>query len=1630
MLLGNNSLPRFTWFVQKSETCFYLPPPFRNRRIFPSCEKIVDKCVVIYYDVYSGIVSIVFSYAFYTRANCAKHFLYSRKTRPPRLRIAGKPRNRGCSMLVSLLRNKQIFSLTLPAKSKGQFWLVDLDDKMRSRSLISIEAVQNEWVVKSNKTVSILNANTDPIPHTALKPHDFYSLKLRNSDEQVLLFAEPVSEDRQILRKVAVAAACELTIGRAAENNICFDNRYVSVSHAVLSFDGSAWRIKDTNSTNGTFVNGFRVTEQALETGDLVYIMGLKLVVSGSILAINNPDGLVRLASSAFRAFTMQPTEPREPEDDEDEISYFYRSPRFKRAFETAQITIDPPPAVQKIDQVPLALMLGPSLTMGLTSLSTGILSLSNVMNNNGDIKQALPTLLMSVSMMLGTILWPLLTKRHEKKMKAKNEQKRQEKYLAYLNAVRDEIKRKCKEQSDILRENFVAPGDCAALVLDAKRGLWERIAGQDDFLRLRLGIGDLPMDAAFKIMEKKFSMEDDNLQNALFALGGEPKRLIDVPVSLSLAESFVTGIIGSRAEALSLMRSLLLQAVALHSYDELKIVCIVNKEELAQWEYVKWFPHIWNNERNVRYLATDADEVKEFSVMLDKSILAEREDDENTPYTEHPPYYLIVSAGMELALSCESFGKLLQYRHNAGFSIITLYDDLQNLPKETRSVIEITPDGARIFDKDDMTGKTQPFTADGVDFAAMQEVAEAIANIPMDVSGQRYTLPNMITLLEMFNVSKIEHLNALTRWKENNPVISLQTPVGVDTMGAPFLLDLHERFHGPHGLVAGMTGSGKSEFIITFILSLAINYHPDEVAFILIDYKGGGLTGAFEDEERGVKLPHLAGTITNLDGAAVKRSLISIQSELRRRQAIFNEARKISNEGTMDIYKYQQLYRDKTVPEPIPHLFIISDEFAELKTQQPEFMEQLISAARIGRSLGVHLILATQKPSGVVDDQIWSNSKFRVCLKVQEKADSMDMIKCPDAAALTQTGRFYLQVGFNELFALGQSAWGGAEYIPAETVEKKIDASIQIVDHLGRVVKEAKPSKKASFDGAKTKQVVAAVKYLSDLAKEEHIAVKPLWQDAIPPLIYVGELESKYAYKADSFMLNPVIGEYDDPFNQRKGLLTLPLTQNGNTIVYGATGNGKTTFLTTLLYALLKNHSADALHVYALDFGAETLRMFEDAPQVGGVLFSRDNDKIINLFKMLVQEMDDRKKLFAPYGGDFISYAKAAPQAKPSIVILLNNYSGFAEQFADLDETFALLSREGLKYGITFVITSGSTSAVRYRTQQNFSQLLTMQLNDANDYSLIVGKTEGLVPSKHKGRGLANLGRVYEFQTAHFAAVDDAFAFITDFCSTLRAEAAAFAKPVPSLPEIVTLQTLMDSVSDLTTVPVGVAKRSLSAAVVRMSSRFVYPVLAGETYQLQPFAQGFAEALAATGAEVRVLDAEQGFAPDAQRRYAYITDDFETEIRALFAELAARNNAYKDAQMNPAVLDGYAPAVVIVLGLAKLLGRLSDDGKDKCKVMLEKGEAAYKIHFVIADSAAGLSAFQYDAWFKKSVAGADGVWIGDGFTEQYVLKPNKVTSELYEEIGDAFGYVLSKNKPVLAKLLVTEAAEEEYGNA
>lgn len=427
--------------------------------------------------------------------------------------------------------------------------------------------------------------------------------------------------------------------------------------------------------------------------------------------------------------------------------------------------------------------------------------------------------------------------------------------------------------------------------------------------------------------------------------------------------------------------------------------------------------------------------------------------------------------------------------------TVLTVFDDV---PKECSLLFTLSDSGQhtmtylREIDRPDAVFALDPYSPEDAG-----RCMRIVANTDLRIVSQAYSLPKTVTFLEMFGVGRVEDLNPMKRWRESNPMKSLSTPVGIGSGGELMQLDLHQKFQGPHGLVAGMTGSGKSEFLITYILSMAVNYHPDEVAFVLIDYKGGGLAGAFDDPDKGIHLPHLVGTITNLDGPTIQRALVSIQSELTRRQRIFNQVKHITDEGTMDIYAYQRLYRGGQVDEPMPHLFIISDEFAELKQQEPEFMERLISIARIGRSLGVHLILATQKPSGVVNDQILSNTKFRICLKVQDRSDSMDMLKRPEAAELKDTGRFYIQVGYNEFFSLGQSAWAGAPYEPRSQVVSRRDDSVQVIDNVGQPLIEVRPPREAQT--AQGSELIAVLKELTAVAQAQGIPFRSLWKPMLP---------------------------------------------------------------------------------------------------------------------------------------------------------------------------------------------------------------------------------------------------------------------------------------------------------------------------------------------------------------------------------------------------------------------------------------------------------------------------------------------------------------------------------------------------
>ncbi len=1528
-------------------------------------------------------------------------------------------------MQLSLLKNDAMHTCILPEKCKGRYWITHLNDDGYEEQMISVEGIEGEWKLKSNKYAVIQDDAFQRVKEVKVEPLKFYNIHLTRTNEQAWLYSEPITDDRKQFAKLVLPDNGKLVIGRSEACDIQYVNTYTSSRHAELLINGSQLTIQDLDSSNGTFVNGVRVKQRVLQPGDMMDILGLKLIIGPDFIAMNNPDGQVAYNQQLLRDYIKQQayeTFDNDYDDEETVFTTFYRSPRFKRDINRPTIKIDPPPSPNNQEQMPLILMLGPSITMGIGAMFMGLFMMQNVLSSGGSMFRALPSMVMAISMLLGAVLWPLLSRKYEAKRRAEKEQIRQEKYSAYLQEMEEKIANECAHQKQILHENYVTIDDCVARIMQGQRNMWERTHGHNDFLRVRLGLGNLSLDADLKFPEKKFSLEDDNLQDELFELAEKPRVLDNVPITLSLAEDWISGVIGSRDSVTDLAKGILLQLISLHSYDEIKLVFLFDKKDMQDWAFVKWLPHVWGKDSHIRFIANDRNEVKELSAYLEKE-LAKRESSRDEELQEISPHYIIFAINMELAAKSELINAIYKSKKHYGFSVVHLCEEIVQLPKECSLVIDAARNDSKLYDKDDITGQYISFKPDLYMRHDEQDLALKLANTQLSASASDFRLPDMVTFLELFEVGKVEHLNALSRWKENDPTLSLETPIGVGTNGEWFKLDLHEKFHGPHGLIAGMTGSGKSEFIITYIMSLAVNYHPYEVAFILIDYKGGGMANAFTG------LPHLAGTITNLDGAAVNRSLVSIQSELKRRQAIFSETSKQVNISNLDIYKYQKLFREGQVEEPVPHLFIISDEFAELKTQQPEFMEQLVSAARIGRSLGIHLILATQKPSGVVDDQIWSNSRFRVCLKVQEKADSMDMIKRPDAAELAETGRYYVQVGFNELFELGQSAWGGAPYYPSDSITNQQEEGVMVIDNLGRVVKDVRLDKRKQMTPNPSKQIDEVNQYLIHIAKEEHIVVRPLWLEPIPGMIVLDELKKKYtSVDTEPGQLNPLIGEVDDPAKQNQFALRFSIA-DGNAVIYGSAGSGKTTFLTTLMFALIQDYTPDDVHMYLLDFSAETLRNFATAPHVGDVLFSHDSEKVSNLIKKLHKEIELRKKLFADYGGDYHSYLRTSGEQLPSIIIAIHNFTAFTEVYEDHEEDIAYLSREGLKYGIYFILTALTTNGVRYRTLQNFKQLYVLQLNDVTDYASALGSVDGVYPSKHKGRGIYKTDQVYEFQIAHInRESNEIWDQIRKYCHNY---ANAWNKPaaakIPILPDRVDLDYLAEHWDSSHTegIPVGVDKQQLSVATYPFAQRYIQFVLSQNNDQTS-FLQELTEVIAEQNVHVTLVDPEGRLHAVQRDNCTYYAEaDLEHVVNELFALLVERNNSYKDAKTAGQPLPQFDTRYVIVDSFSALLTKLPDDSRDKLKVLLEKGEAHYHVHIVCSDSVNNLSSYALDTWFTSHVSMQDGIWTGSGISDQYQMKLAKVTSDLYQDIGEQFGYIVSKGKVRLIKLLSSHAAWE-----
>lgn len=701
--------------------------------------------------------------------------------------------------------------------------------------------------------------------------------------------------------------------------------------------------------------------------------------------------------------------------------------------------------------------------------------------------------------------------------------------------------------------------------------------------------------------------------------------------------------------------------------------------------------PHIWSNDKKVRFFATNPDEVHYIFNIIDEMI-KEREESQDRGGTPIPHYVVIVTEPNLIEKEA-----LLRYindsENKVGITTLFAYGDITKLPKSCKTIIQSDDTRTGYYIKNKNANRFIPFTLDDVEMSRIHSFANELSRLPIKRDSRSLGIVDRISFLQMYKVGNVSELAIESHWDNNNSAKSLAAPIGVMAGGEVFSLDLHEAYHGCHGLVAGTTGSGKSEFLQAFILSLAINYSPKEVAFVLVDFKGGDMARPFMAKPFAPALPHLSATISNLSGNILYRALVSLEAEIKSRQRIFNEAAAALGVDKLDINSYHKYYKGGRLDTPLPHLVIIIDEFAQLKTQQPEFLAQLINVAQVGRSLGIHLILATQKPSGIVDPQIMSNSRFRVCLKVADKQDSIDMINKPDSAMIKNPGRLYLQVGYDEIYECIQSGYSGANYIPTKTYMPDEEIMVQMTDNTANPIHSAKID--LSGDKSDKTQLEAVVSEIVALGQKKNVVAKPLWLDMLPEKIVLQTLE-----KEKKGLCSATIGLVDYVRTQEQKPLTIDFSKTGHVGLYGASGTGKTTFLQTLVYSMVCEYAytPEELNLYAMDFGGRNLGYLSYLPHTGGVVFADDESKLSELAFVLHDIIDERKRIFADNNcGTFSDYRAICKKPLPAILVLIDNFASFRDKYMDISDSFIDIISAGKTFGVYFVITGSTRNSIYY---------------------------------------------------------------------------------------------------------------------------------------------------------------------------------------------------------------------------------------------------------------------------------------------------------------------------------------------
>ncbi len=867
-------------------------------------------------------------------------------------------------------------------------------------------------------------------------------------------------------------------------------------------------------------------------------------------------------------------------------------------------------------------------------------------------------------------------------------------------------------------------PAEVLLNALGPGRRLWERRRSDPDYLSLRLGLADRP--SVVRVTDRNVTDFDEK---------PEPTVVNDVPVVMSLRENGVVGVAGEPEVTEAVARWLIGQAAVLHSPRDLRIVLIAGPDGEHRWGWTRWLPHCRvENEVIPAMLGTEQESIGR-RVGETTNLIAERLAAMKSPSLSKAtpaPDYVVVLDGARRLRALPGIVTLLRDGPKVGVNVLCLDQDERSLPEECRAIIACSTESLTLHQS--MAKDIRGVRADQVETAWTDRIGRALAPVrDATPSEDDAGLPRSARLLECLDLQDPTPESIIAGWTGQ---ARTDVVIGIGFDG-PFRIDL--RRDGPHALIAGTTGSGKSELLQSIVASLAIANRPDQLTFVLVDYKGGS---AFKECN---KLPHTVGMVTDLDTHLVGRALTSLGAELRRREHLLAVA------GAKDLEDYEALRRNDPSLPTIPRLALVIDEFASLKAELPDFVTGLVTIAQRGRSLGIHLILATQRPSGVVSADIRANTNLRIALRVTDESESRDVIDSPESGriAANTPGRGYARLGPSAVLPFQTGRVGGRRPGVTATDGQRAAPLVWPIPW-SRVGLPAPSRPKPAGSDTDEGQTDLSGLVKAIRGAEARIGIQKQhspWLPALPEVVTLARVRELLLERDPQAAARDTCVPWaleDRPDDQDQIARTFTLGKDGHLFLIGGARSGRSTALRTIAGALAQNVAARDLNIYGLDCGNGALLPLTALPHTGAVVQRSEVERASRLLDRLTEEVTRRQELMGRNGfADIDEQRNSATNDEklPYVVLFLDRWEGFMSDLSELDlgalfDAMMTLLREGASVGV-HVIMTGDRTLLHGRVASMVEHKFVMRLPDRSDYTSAGLRSKQIPEEFCDGRGL-----------------------------------------------------------------------------------------------------------------------------------------------------------------------------------------------------------------------------------------------------------------------------------------------------